>query len=147
MFWVTDHTQSGWLGFFRYRRKKTKARQCLNRCGCTRVQSTRFKNTQLRNCGISGCRKKTFEYRNVFLTTTICIFQTHQYCNQWISDPGFFFRQFFFKLTIHRILPRASDRACDIWLEPISKMHLTPNSFVESLLKMLTWYGLSLLAR
>jgi len=30
-----------------------------------------FKITQLRNCGISGCRKKTFEYRNVFLTTTI----------------------------------------------------------------------------
>jgi len=32
-----------------------------------------FKITQLRNCGINACTvvEKTFEYRNVFLTTTI----------------------------------------------------------------------------
>ncbi len=58
MFRVTDHTRSGWFGFYRHRREKTKARQCLNQCG--------FENTQIRTCGISGCRKKTFEYRNVF---------------------------------------------------------------------------------
>jgi hypothetical protein len=40
---VTDHPQSGWLGFYRHRRENTKARQCLNRCGWNRVQSTRLK--------------------------------------------------------------------------------------------------------
>jgi len=46
---VTDHLQSWWLGFFRHSRKKTKARHCLNRCGCNRVQHfaiAGFENTQ-----------------------------------------------------------------------------------------------------
>jgi hypothetical protein len=41
MFRDTDHTQSGWLGFFRHRRENPKARQCLNHCVCDRVRSTR----------------------------------------------------------------------------------------------------------
>jgi hypothetical protein len=40
---ATDHPRSGWLGFFRHGREKTKTRQCLIQCGCTRVQSTRLK--------------------------------------------------------------------------------------------------------
>ncbi|MBW1725235.1 MAG: hypothetical protein JRJ33_07690 [Deltaproteobacteria bacterium] len=50
---VTGHTQSGWLGFFSRWRKNTMARQGLNRCGCNRVHSAGFKNTQLGNFGIS----------------------------------------------------------------------------------------------
>jgi hypothetical protein len=46
--------RAGGLDFFRHRREKTKARQCLNRCkfhgvtvdACELVQSTRFENTQ-----------------------------------------------------------------------------------------------------
>ncbi len=77
MFRVTDHTQSGWLGFFRHRRENTKARQCLNRCGCNRVLCTRFENTQWRNCGIRGCRKKrlntgTFFWQPLYRVSRIC---------------------------------------------------------------------------
>ena len=40
---INDHTAlgAGWLGLFRLRRNKTKARQCLNHCVCDRVRSTR----------------------------------------------------------------------------------------------------------
>jgi len=55
--------RTGWLGFFRRRQKKTKARQYFKRCGCDRVQSPAlagFENTQS-FAGLLGkiCREST----------------------------------------------------------------------------------------
>jgi len=41
IFRVNDHPHSGWLGFYRHRRKRRGA-ECLNRCGCNRARRTRF---------------------------------------------------------------------------------------------------------